>query len=148
VSVEASPTPTLPKQPSERILKRLEPTLAQRQTPAGESCPGWLDIAYEVGWPQEQLPMVAAIIYFESRCIADIKGDKGKSFSLMQIHTPSWCRPNRYWPTGWLQAQGILTHCNELMDPAINLRAGLAIWQYGGWRQWSTMRLASTTLGH
>ena len=147
-SVQAPITPTTLNQPSETLPARLEPSLAHRQRAAGESCPGWLDIAYQVGWPQEELPMVAAVIYFESRCIADIKGDKDKSFSLMQIHTTSWCRPNRYWPDGYLQAQGIISHCDELMDPTTNLRAGLEIWRVGGWKQWSTMKLASTTLGH
>ena len=144
----APTTPTTLNQPSETLPTRLEPSLAHRQRAAGESCPGWLDIAYQVGWPQEELPMVAAVIYFESRCIADIKGDKGKSYSLMQIHTTSWCKPNRYWPDGYLQAMQIVKTCDDLMDPATNLRAGLEVWRVGGWKQWTTHQLASNTLGH
>lgn len=129
------------------IQKPLEPTLKQRQTPVGQSCPGWLDLARQVGWPEKQLPMVAAVIYFESRCLADIKGDHSKSYSLMQVHTSSWCKPNRYWPDGYLQAKGILDTCDELLNPETNLRAGLEIWRVGGWKQWTTNKLASTTLG-
>ena len=132
----ASTTTTTQPKPSKAVLQRSE----------GESCPGWIDLAREVGWPEEELPMVAAVVYFESRCQADIKGDKAKSFGLMQIHTSSWCKPNKYWPDGYLQAKGLLKTCDELLDPATNLRVGLEIWQVGTWKQWSTWKLASTTL--
>ena len=90
--------------------------------------------------------MVSAVIYFESRCLPDIKGDNGKSYSLMQIHTSSWCKPNRYWPIGYLQAMQIVKSCDDLMNPATNLRAGLEVWRVGGWKQWTTWEMASNTL--
>lgn len=117
-----------------------------RSVADGQSCPGWVDLAREVGWPEKQLPMVSAVIYFESRCLPDIKGDNGKSYSLMQIHTSSWCKPNRYWPIGYLQAMQIVKTCDDLMNPATNLRAGLEVWRVGGWKQWTTWQMASNTL--
>lgn len=112
----------------------------------GQSCPGWGRLASQVGWPQQEIAMLSAVAYFESRCRRDALGDKGRSFSAMQIHTNSWCRPNRYWPNGYLQHQGIVTSCDDLWDPATTLRAALEIWRVGGWKQWTTWQKASNTL--
>ena len=113
----------------------------------GQSCPGWIDVAREVGWPEVELPMVGAITYFESRCQNDVRGDNGVSWTAFQLHTKSWCRPNRYYPDGYLQTIGVITTCQDLLNPPTAARAALAIWQYGGWKQWTTHKLASTTLG-
>ena len=113
----------------------------------GQSCPGWVDVARDVGWPETELPMVGAITYFESRCQQGIRGDNGGSWTAFQIHTKSWCKPNKYWPEGWLQAQGIVANCKDLLNPETAARAALAIWQYGGWKQWTTWQKASTTIG-
>ena len=113
----------------------------------GQSCPGWIDVAREVGWPEAELPMVGAITYFESRCQNDVRGDNGVSWTAFQLHTKSWCRPNRYYPDGYLQTIGVITTCQDLLNPPTAARAALAIWQYGGWKQWTTHKLASTTLG-
>lgn len=112
----------------------------------GESCVGWIDIAREVGWPETELPMVGAVTWQESRCLNTAIGDKGKSWTAWQIHTTSWCKPNRYYPTGYLQHIGLITTCQDLLDPHTSARAALAIWQYGGWKQWTTWKAASTTL--
>ena len=143
---ETSPQASTSVPVATTTLAPAQPLLRDLETPDGESCPGWMDLAREVGWPEEQLPMVSAVIYFESRCQADIKGDNDKSYSLMQIHTSSWCKPNRYWPVGYLQAKQLVKTCDDLMDPATNLRAGLEIWQVGTWTQWTTHELASNTL--
>ena len=113
----------------------------------GQSCPGWIDLAREVGWPEAELPMVGAVTYFESRCQNDVRGDQGKSWTAFQIHTKSWCRPNRYYPNGYLQSLQIVKTCEDLLDPHTAARAALAIWQYGGWNPWTTRHLASTSLG-
>ena len=112
----------------------------------GQSCPGWMDVAREVGWPEAQLPMVGAITYFESRCRSDVRGDNGVSWTAFQLHTKSWCRPTRWHPKGYLQGRNILTRCADLNDPHTAARAALAIWQVGGWEQWTTRHLASTSL--
>lgn len=133
----ASSTTTQPSTPLRRALNVAE----------GQSCPGWIDLAREVGWPEEELAMVGAVTYFESRCQNDVRGDHGKSWTAFQLHTKSWCRPNKYYPTGYLQHIGILNTCQDLLDPPTAARAALAIWQYGGWQQWTTWKMASTTLG-
>ena len=133
----ASSTTTTPPAPSYDLL----------EVPDGQSCPGWIDVARRVGWPEEELPMVGAVTYFESRCLNSVRGDKQASWTAFQIHTKSWCRPTKYYPNGYLQAMRIVKTCEDLLDPETGARAALAIWQYGGWKQWTTWKQASTTLG-
>lgn len=137
VASTSTSTTTLPPTPPKRPLNVAE----------GQSCPGWIDVAREVGWPEAELPMVGAITYFESRCRMDVRGDKGRSWTAFQIHTTSWCRPTKYYPNGYLQSLQIVKTCEDLLDPPTAARAALAIWQYGGWKQWTTWQKASTTLG-
>jgi hypothetical protein len=61
----------------------------------------------------------------------------GGSYGIMQING-FWCIPNTHWPTGWLQAQGLVTTCDDLYSATANLQAALAIWQDSGWQAWST----------
>jgi hypothetical protein len=138
-SVLVASTTVAPPEPVKAVLRDLE-------TPDGESCPGWMDVAREVGWPEAELPMVGAVTYFEARCRMDVRGDQGKSWTAFQVHTSSWCRPTRYYPDGYLQSLGIVSTCDNLLDPATAARAALAIWQYGGWAPWTTSKMASTSL--
>jgi hypothetical protein len=110
-------------------------------------CGEWRDLALMVGWPAEEWYTLSHVLYRESRCSigshnkADpVSGSRG----LMQING-FWCRPSKYFPQGWLQTQGLLETCEDLFDPVVNLRSGLAIWLYGedrhgcGWRgPWAT----------
>jgi len=109
-------------------------------------CGEWHDLAIAVGWSEAQWPKLSYIIHRESRCkIKSLnKTDpNGGSRGLMQING-YWCRKNKYNPTGWLQAKGILNNCDDLFNPEVNLRAGLAMWNYSqernkcGWRPWAT----------
>lgn len=110
-------------------------------------CGEWLELALMVGWPIEEWPTLSYVLYRESRCnigshnkTDPMSGSRG----LMQING-YWCKPTKYSKAGWLQDQGILSKCDDLYDPVINLRAGLAIWMYGeakhgcGWKgPWAT----------
>lgn len=109
-------------------------------------CGEWHDLAIAVGWPEAQWPKLSYIIHRESRCnIKSYNGTDphGGSRGLMQING-YWCKKNKYNPNGWLQAQGILGNCDDLYNPEINLRSGLAMWNYSqkhngcGWRPWAT----------
>lgn len=110
-------------------------------------CGEWRELALAVGWPAEEWPTLSYVLHRESRCNIDSwnKTDPaGGSRGLMQING-YWCRPNRWTDHGWLQDHDILTTCEDLYNPEINLRAGLAIWLYGeqkhgcGWRgPWAT----------
>lgn len=97
-----------------------------------------LQLALDVGWPATEMARLANVLWRESRCTPDannLSDPMGGSRGYMQINQ-FWCKPTTYWPTGWLQAHSILTHCDELFDPATNLRAGLAIWRNSGWHPW------------
>jgi hypothetical protein len=108
-------------------------------------CPEWHPTAIEAGWDTEHIDRLGYIIWRESRCQPDAfngTDPNGGSRGLVQINQ-YWCKQNRYNPAGWLQAQGVLTHCDDLHDPLVNLTAALAIYGYAegrgcGWSPWTT----------
>ena len=104
-----------------------------------DACQTVYNMAQHVGWPTDQLSMVVAVAYRESRCLpaAFNKADTvGQSYGAMQVND-FWCKPSKYWPTGYMQAYGLLTVCDDLFDLETNLRAALNIYQYSnGWRAW------------
>ena len=108
-----------------------------------DACQTVYDMARHVGWPTDQLSMVVAVAYRESRCTASahnttLNRDKSTDIGAMQINDRTWCKPSKYWPTGYMQAHGLITVCDDLFDLETNLRAALNIYQYSnGWRAWS-----------
>jgi len=118
---------------------RTEPYLPPYRASMPEwRCDGWVDLARRVGFAEEELPKISYTMYRESRCRPDQHNPDdpmGGSNGLVQINQ-FWCKPSRYWPEGWLQAQGILKHCDELFDAETNLRAALAIRNNSGWGPW------------
>ena len=102
-------------------------------------CQYALQLAQQANWPLIEMGTVARILYRESGCRADAYNGKdtaGGSYGLYQING-YWCRPNKYWPTGWLQAQGILETCEQLFDPKINTYSAIAIWHNSGYGPWA-----------
>jgi len=126
--------------------ERREPTPATtttlppyRRSAQDWRCDEWMDLARMVGWPEDQLPKLSYAIYRESRCRPDQHNPDdpmGGSNGLTQINQ-FWCKPTQYWPGGWLQAQGVLSHCDELYIPEVSLKASLAIWENSGWSPWN-----------
>ena len=110
-------------------------------------CQEWVETATNVGWPRDRevIERMVAIMWRESRCQPDAyKADdpNGGSLGLMQINQ-FWCLPSTYWPSGYLQAHGVLDQCMELFDPSTNLRAGWVVYSYSyqrhggnGWNPW------------
>lgn len=114
------------------------PLPSYRQSSPDWRCDEWMDMARTVGWEEQDLPKLSYVIYRETRCRPDQHNPDdpmGGSNGLMQINQ-FWCKPTRYWPQGWLQAQNILQHCDELYDAETNLTAGLAIKNNSGWSPW------------
>jgi len=102
-------------------------------------CQYALQIAQQAGWPLTEMGTVARILYRESAC--QVKAfnkfdSNGGSYGLYQING-FWCRPSKYWPNGWLQAQGILKTCTDLFDPVINTNSAIAIWHNSGYGPWA-----------
>jgi len=147
---EVRPVPTTTPPPSvayEPLQAPLRPDLRESvpsptTTLPDTDCAEWYPLAMEVGWPEAEWPTLSYVMHRESRCDPSVTSrhdDRG----LLQIHPPSWCKPNRYNEIGWLQAQGVINECEELYDPRKNLLAGHMIYLYGvekhghGWGPWS-----------
>lgn len=109
-------------------------------------CGEYHDLAIAVGWNEKQWAKLSFVMNRESRCnpMSFNKTDpNGGSRGLIQING-FWCKPSKYNKSGWLQAQGVLNTCEDLFIPEVNLRAGLAMWNYSqqrnkcGWQPWAT----------
>ena len=111
--------------------------------PQAGDCEGWVGVAYGIGWPIATLDTLKLAMQLESGCDPAAVGDNGASIGLLQIHQPSWCRPNAYWPQGWMQHYGI-GDCTDLYDPLVNLRVGLMLFEgwdgaSPGWHHWHAL---------
>jgi len=137
-----------PQPPPDRIVTdtvpRRKPTVTTTTVttlpPARHAeCAKWLGLALRAGWKREVLPELERVLWKESRCLPHVHNatdPNGGSHGLAQVNG-FWCRPSRYYPDGYLQTKRILTTCDELYAPLINLRAALAIYDYAkGWSQW------------
>ena len=102
-------------------------------------CQYALRLARQAGWPLTEMGTVARILWRESKCQAKAfnKFDtQGGSYGYYQING-YWCRPNKYWPIGWLQAKGLVKTCKDLFDPIVNTNSALAIWHNSGYGPWA-----------
>jgi hypothetical protein len=131
-----------------RVAATTTTTTTLPPIPQGLDCPDYYNLAKEVGWPEDQLDRLDFVLWRESRCdpsVHNTKDPAGGSRGLIQING-YWCRKNTYNPDGFLQARGVLNTCEDLFDPETNLKAGLAIYNYGleehgcGWGPWKTKR--------
>jgi hypothetical protein len=108
--------------------------------PAWAGCDSVPLYAYRAGWSDWDIETLIKVVWRESRCQPEVfnpKDPNGGSYGLTQING-FWCRPSKYWSQGWLQAHGIVAHCDDLWDPMTNLRAAQAIHHNSGWIPWRT----------
>jgi hypothetical protein len=122
----------------ERPVEADKPTVTTITTIA--SCGDVVSLAASLGWPVSELDTLRRVANAESSCqpwAHNATDPHTGSYGLMQING-FWCQPNTEWPTGWLQAQGLVSSCNDLYSATANLQAALAIWQETGWQAWST----------
>ncbi len=108
--------------------------------PYTTACEQFSALAINLGWPADQRTVLESVMSRESRCIPNIinkKDPNGGSRGLMQI--------NGFW-TPWLTDAGIITSAENLLQADVNLRAALAIYNYGverygyGWGPWSATK--------
>jgi len=122
----------------------IEPTTTTSSTiyidPYTSACEQFSALAVNLGWPADQRTVLESIMFRESRCIpnsVNTKDPNGGSRGLMQI--------NGFW-TPWLKDAGIITKAENLLQAEVNLRAALAIYNYGierhgyGWGPWSATK--------
>jgi hypothetical protein len=154
---EVSPLPSVGSEPPVGVFVpselELPPELppepvVQASVPAPSLglCDEWSALAVDLGFDLGSLSRWGDILWRESRCLPDAfnrSDPNGGSYGLAQING-FWCRPSRYFPAGWLQAQGVLSSCDDLFDPVVNLAAAAAVFGYSverngcGWLPWST----------
>ena len=122
----------------------IEPTTTTSSTiyidPYSSACEQFSALAVNLGWPADQRTVLEAVMWRESNCIpqsVNSKDPNGGSRGLMQI--------NGFW-TPWLIERGIITSAENLLQADVNLRAALAIYNYGverhgfGWGPWSATK--------
>ena len=112
------------------------PTTTTIET-APRLCGQWWGLAQDLGWHADSMPTLDYVMWRESRCDPTQHNttrneDGSTDIGLTQINDWSWCLPTRWYPKGYLQTVGVLTTvgCEQLFDPATNLKAAKAIHDY------------------
>lgn len=112
-------------------------TTANDEDSAHARCGQWWGLAQQSGWEADDMETLDYIMWRESRCDpaqhnTTRNKDGSTDIGLTQINDRSWCLPTKWYPDGYLQTLGILAKvgCEELFDPATNLKAAKAIHDY------------------
>jgi len=133
---DASEPPAPKIQPGEQITITLNsvvvlPTFAPTTTAALKGCAAYVADAISAGWPAAEAPMLARVMFRESRCIPtafNAKDSNGGSRGLLQINGTHKL---------WLMQTGYINSLDDLFNPDINLRAALHLWNMVGWSAWA-----------
>ena len=137
---DASAPPERKLQPGEQITTVLNsvvpPTIAltpiaTTTTAVPKGCAAYVADAISAGWPAEQAPTLARVMFRESRCIPtahNAQDSNGGSRGLMQVNGVH---------KRWLMETGYIDNLDDLYNPDINLRAALHLWHMVGWSAWS-----------
>lgn len=124
-------TSTPPTTQAPPVEVRVEaPPAPHPQVAPPDGC--WMDLARQVGWPEETLGHLNYIIQRESRCdptaYANRPSTLDNSRGLLQINS-------------FGSLDGVVRRLcgidpEQLFDPAINLTCGLAYYRNAGWSPW------------
>ena len=136
---DASKPPTPKLQPGVQITTTLNsvvpPTIALPPIPTTtavpKGCAQYVADAISAGWPADQAPTLARVMFRESRCIPtayNAKDTAGGSYGLLQVNGQH---------KAWLMETGYITSLDDLFNPDINLRAALHLWNMVGWSAWA-----------
>ena len=139
---DASKAPEPKLQPGVQITTTLNsvvpPTIALPPIPTTtavpKGCAQYVADAISAGWPADQAPTLARVMFRESRCIPtayNAKDTAGGSYGLMQVNGQH---------KQWLMDTGYITSLNDLFNPDINLRAALQLYRMVGnsWSPWAS----------
>ncbi len=134
----ASEAPERQLQPGEQItttLISIVPTLPETTTTTTtvpKGCAQYVADAITAGWPADQAPMLARVMFRESRCTPtayNAKDTHGGSYGLMQINAQH---------KAWLIEQGFITSLDDLFVPSVNLRVSAHLYSMVGWSAWAS----------
>ena len=135
---EASkPSDSLPKTTGQVTitLTSLVPTTTAAPattTTVPKGCAEYVADAITAGWPADQAPVLARVMFRESRCNPlawNGKDSNGGSRGLLQV--------NGIHET-WLIKAGIITKLDDLFYPDVNIKAALQVYRILGWQAWSS----------
>jgi len=112
-------------------LNSVVPVTVAPTTTVPKGCAQYVADAITAGWPAEQSPMLARVMFRESRCnpLAFNSQDPGGSRGLMQINAVH---------ETWLKEAGIITHLDDLFYPDVNLTAAVHLYRMVGWSAWAS----------
>jgi hypothetical protein len=105
--------------------------IATTTTAVPKGCAQYVADAITAGWPADQAPTLARVMFRESRCIPtayNAKDSNGGSRGLMQINGTH---------KRWLMQLGYINNLDDLYNPDINLRAALHLYGMVGWSAWA-----------
>jgi len=136
---DASAPPTPKIQPGEQItivLNSVVPnTIALTPIPTTtavpKGCAQYVADAISAGWPADQAPTLARVMFRESRCIPTAYNGTdtaGGSYGLLQVNGQHKL---------WLMQLGYINSLDDLFNPDINLRAALHLYGMVGWSAWA-----------
>jgi hypothetical protein len=137
---DASAPPERKLQPGEQISTVLNsvvpPTIALTPVPTTttavpKGCAAYVADAISAGWPADQAPTIARVMFRESRCIAtafNSQDSNNGSRGLFQI--------NGVHQT-WLIKEGYIKKLDDLYVPDVNIRAALHLYDMVGWSAWA-----------
>ena len=137
---DASAPPERKLQPGEQISTvlnsvvpntiALTPVLTTT-TAVPKGCAAYVADAITAGWPADQAPTFARVMFRESRCIAtafNSQDSNNGSRGLFQI--------NGVHQT-WLIKEGYIKKLDDLYVPDVNIRAALHLYGMVGWSAWA-----------
>ena len=108
------------------------PTTVAPTTTVPKGCAEYVADAISAGWPADQAPMMARVMFRESRCNPmawNGKDSNGGSRGLWQV--------NGIHAT-WLIEAGIITKLDDLFYPDVNIKAALHLYRMVGWSAWAS----------
>lgn len=134
----ASKPPERQLQPGEQITTTLISivpellTTTTSTTTLPKGCAQYVADAITAGWPADQAPMLARVMFRESRCIPtayNALDSNGGSRGLMQMNGTH---------EKWLIGMGYITTLDDLFIPEVNLAASAHLYSMVGWSAWAS----------
>ncbi len=107
------------------------PITTTSTTAVPKGCAQYVADAISAGWPADQAPMIARVMFRESRCTPtayNAQDSNGGSRGLMQMNGVH---------KRWLIEAGIITKLDDLYRPDVNILAALHLWRKVGWSAWA-----------
>jgi hypothetical protein len=126
-------TTTLNSTPPQTIALTAMPTTTTITTTVPKGCAQYVADAITAGWPADQAPMLARVMFRESRCIPTAYNGQDTNRRLIGLATGQWSTQV------WLMQLGYINSLDDLFVPDINLRAALHLYGMVGWSAWAAL---------